>query len=256
MPATAATAPTVAPLASSTSRRCLLVAPTAASMPSWRRRRWATTTKPAAAIRATSSRTTVARASAPAAAVARSLWVAVAQSTAPWQAGRASSRPPASAGSAAARSAAGPHQDRHRRRRVGVRRGDQGELVVQVARVLDQADDGPGTSVEGDGAADPGLEGRRDRVGDRHLPGGRRASGPPGAPASACRRRPGGPGRAAPGARPSPGPGRLGDRSRRRCRTRRLTAATCASSRRRSARSSSRRWVAVPNRASADGTRL
>ena len=47
----------------------------------------------------------MARASAPAAAVARSLWVAVAQSTAPWQAGRTSSRPPADAGSAAARSA-------------------------------------------------------------------------------------------------------------------------------------------------------
>jgi hypothetical protein len=74
---------------------------------------------------------------------------------------------------------AGPHQDRHRRRRVGVPRRDQGELVVQIPWVLDQADHRPGPPVKGQGAADPGLEGRRHRVGDRDLAGGGRPAARP-----------------------------------------------------------------------------
>ena len=82
------------------------VAPIAASMPSWRSRRWATTTKPAAARgRPGAGRRWPGRARRRRRSPARS--VAVAQSTAPWQAGRDSSRPPAAAGSAAARSSAG-----------------------------------------------------------------------------------------------------------------------------------------------------
>ena len=98
---------------------------------------------------------------------------------------------------------------------------DQGELVVQVARVLDQADDGPGT-------ARRGRRCRRRPVWKVAATASVTATSPaadgpaarPERAASACRRRPGGPGCAAPGARPSPGPARLGGRSRRRCRTR------------------------------------
>jgi hypothetical protein len=72
--------------------------------------------------------------------------------------------------------AAGPHQHRHRLRRVRGRRRQQGELVVQVARVLDKTDDGSRRPVEGEHAADADLEGCRHRVGDRDLAGGGRVT--------------------------------------------------------------------------------
>jgi hypothetical protein len=72
--------------------------------------------------------------------------------------------------------AAGPHQHRHRLRRVGGRRRQQGELVVQVARVLDKTNDGSRRPVEGERAADADLEGCRHRLGDRDLAGGGRVA--------------------------------------------------------------------------------
>jgi hypothetical protein len=72
--------------------------------------------------------------------------------------------------------AAGPYQHRHRLRRVGGRGRQQGELVVQVARVLDKADDGSCRPVEGERAADADLEGCRHCVGDRGLAGGGRVA--------------------------------------------------------------------------------
>ena len=60
VPASAASAPTTAPLAKSTSRTCFGVAPVAAKMPSCRSRRCATTANPAAPTSEASRRKTVA----------------------------------------------------------------------------------------------------------------------------------------------------------------------------------------------------
>ena len=197
-----------------------LVAPIAASMPSWRRRRWATTTKPAAAIRATSSRTTVAKPSTPAAAVARSVWVAVGQSRRPM------------AGGARLEPATVPRRKAVARSWLARTRivTDFGGSAAAGATRANSSSRSPGfstrpttvrsTPVEGEGAADAGLEGRRHRVGDRDLAGG---GGVAALPEPQHRRAVGAVrvlGRAAPGARPSPGPARLGGRSPRRCRTR------------------------------------
>jgi hypothetical protein len=72
--------------------------------------------------------------------------------------------------------AAGQNQHRHRFRRVGGRGRQQGELVVQVARVLDKTDDGSRGPAEDERGADADLEGRRHRVGDRDLAGGGRVA--------------------------------------------------------------------------------
>ena len=86
----------------------------------------------------------------------------------------------------------------------GGRRGDERELVAQLARVLDDADDGPATAVEREGRPDLEPQELRDAVGDRDLAGARRVAAP--ARARAARRR-----------RRRPDPAR-GSRPSRRCR--------------------------------------
>ncbi len=149
-PRVAATAPVTVPLATITSRRCRSVAPTAASIPNWRRRRWATTTKLAAATNETRNNATADTTST---LIGREHVLGEIPSrgdVAPRVTGR-TKRHDTFLGSV----------DEHQH---GVRRRDEGrnqerELVVEIARVLDKADDDPVDSVEGERAAD--VEGER-----------------------------------------------------------------------------------------------
>jgi hypothetical protein len=98
----------------------------------------------------------------------------------PGMAGRARLEPAAVASRQRGRPlVTGTDQQRHRPRRPGTRRRRQGELVVQVAGVLDQSHDGSRAAVEREHAADADLEGRRHRVGHRDLAGGDRVAALP-----------------------------------------------------------------------------
>ena len=242
-----ATRPVAAPVATIVSRRCFSVAPTAAIIPSCGRRRCAMTAKLAAAMSAIRNSTTVLTTS-----------VIIEATRLSGTLPRGGDDPAGVAGWTEGIDARVARLHDHHDL-VGLRergRRQQHELVTEIARVLDLADDGALDAVEVDGRTDRGAERRGDPVRHRDLAVGGRVATRRAAPAGGDRTVRSDPGSGSRPGRPSPARGRCGGRSRRwRRTTSSPPRAWSSGSRRRGARSgrSGCRRRTRPGRTSARG---